>query len=234
MNIALLLGLVLVASASVGASVPAKCEGSTDMQDCTPNYSSFFDNGNRTKEITENLRTFTSEMVDKSFKFLFMSSVFNKHDMDRPGFEKLYRKFSDKAWEDAIELVKYQNRRGSHGYLVTASATNKPFTQILETSELKSLQTALDIDKYMADEAHKIHKQVSHDHHTRTGTDQINYDPDMAHYLDEKIISYQSGVIRDLAGYVQTLSKITKQGVGKNQAEDLALHLFDEYLEKSL
>lgn len=225
MNIGLLLGLVLVASATVGASVNGACEG---KKDCTPNYSSFLG----TKQITDNLRTFTSKMVDKSFKFLFMSSAFNKANMDRPGFEKLYRKFSDKAWEDAIDLIKYQNRRGSHGYLIKEKeATNKKFKDMFDSNELQSLQIALDIDKHMAGEAHEIHKKVSHDHHNSNITDPINYDPDMAHYLDEKIIEYQSGVIRDLAGYVHTLDKMTN---GKNQADDLALHLFDEYLEKSL
>lgn len=32
--------------------------------------------------------------------------------IDRPGFEKLYRKISDKAWEDTEKLIKYQSKRG--------------------------------------------------------------------------------------------------------------------------
>lgn len=197
MNTAFVLGLVLVASATVGASVDGVCEGNSE--NCTPNYSSFA-LVNASNKIDADFAEYTSQLVDKSFYFLIMSSEFDKYHMDRPGFQKLYRKMSDKAWEDAIDLMKYRSRRGVDGYL------KQPDQQ-----------------------------KVSHDHFTKSGAEKIHYDPDTAHYLDEKIINYQSGVLRDLAGYVQTLHKITKNGeVGKDQAEDLALHLFDEYLEKSL
>ena len=56
--------------------------------------------------MENDLKQYTSQLVDKSFHFLMMSSAFNKHSLDRPGFEKLYRKISDKAWADAIELIK--------------------------------------------------------------------------------------------------------------------------------
>lgn len=226
-SFAFVLGLVLVASAV--AQKNGECEGDNK---CLPNYSSFFDNGNGTTRIDEELRIFTSKMVDKSFKFLFMSSSFNKHDMDRPGFKKLYRKISDKAWEDALDLVKYQNRRGSErGYLGDEKVNDKLFSNMLDASELLSLKTALDFEKTMAKNAHNIHKKVSHDHHIHGATTKsINYDPDVAHYLDEKIINYQSGVIRDLAGYVQTLKNFDND----KTAGDLGVHIFDEYLDKTL
>jgi ferritin len=32
--------------------------------------------------------------------------------MSREGFEKLFRKLSDSAWDDAIDLIKYITKRG--------------------------------------------------------------------------------------------------------------------------
>ncbi|XP_058117807.1 soma ferritin [Anopheles ziemanni] len=223
------LGFALVASAFAQQSI-GNCEA--DFAGCSAQYSSF--DGRQKTSIDKALNSFTNQLLDKSFKFLFMSSAFNKYDQDRPGFKKLYRKISDKAWEDMVDLIKYESRRGAYVKLSDSKVNAKTFEKILEADEMGSLKTALDFEKTMADKAHELHKQVSHDHHTKSGNNQINYDPDTAHYLDEKIIEYQSGVIRDLAGYVQTLDKITKSELGKEKAQDLALHLFDEYLEKSL
>lgn len=232
MNTAFVLGLVLVASATVGASVDGVCEGNSE--NCTPNYSSFA-LVNASNKIDADFAEYTSQLVDKSFYFLIMSSEFDKYHMDRPGFQKLYRKMSDKAWEDAIDLMKYRSRRGVDGYLKQPDQPYDFAKKLSAMTELSSLQTAVEVEKSLATKAHLIHQKVSHDHFTKSGAEKIHYDPDTAHYLDEKIINYQSGVLRDLAGYVQTLHKITKNGeVGKDQAEDLALHLFDEYLEKSL
>lgn len=232
MNTAFVLGLVLVASATVGASVDGVCEGNSE--NCTPNYSSFA-LVNASNKIDADFAEYTSQLVDKSFYFLIMSSEFDKYHMDRPGFQKLYRKMSDKAWEDAIDLMKYRSRRGVDGYLKQPDQPYDFAKKLSAMTELSSLQTAVEVEKSLATKAHLIHQKVSHDHFTKSGAEKIHYDPDTAHFLDEKIINYQSGVLRDLAGYVQTLHKITKNGeVGKDQAEDLALHLFDEYLEKSL
>lgn len=232
MKIALMLGLVVVASATVGASANVECEGD-NVGRCTPEYSSFSTLEGASRQINDDFEEYTSQLADKSFYFLLMSSQFNKHDMDRPGFNKLYRQIADKAWEDTIDLIKYRSRRGANGYLkqLDQSTTSNHTSKLSAMKELSSLQTALDIEKILAKQAHTIHKKVSHDHSLK-GVEKMHYDPDTAHYLDEKIINYQSGVIRDLAGYVQTLHKMTKSKDDK--AGDLALHLFDEYLEKSL
>lgn len=41
-----------------------------------------------------------------------MSSHFSTYVYNREGFAKLYRQMADKAWEDAIELIKYTTKRG--------------------------------------------------------------------------------------------------------------------------
>ncbi|XP_049280087.1 soma ferritin [Anopheles funestus] len=223
MNVVFVLGFVLVASAFATDLSANDCEIS--VEECSPVYSSFLSRSGKTVE--NDLKQYTSQLVDKSFHFLFMSSAFNKHSLDRPGFEKLYRKISDKAWEDAIELIKYQSRRGGFGHLVQPSK-GENYGKVLDVQELSSLQFALDYEKTMAKEAHAIHRKISHAHSKagNGGDDVYHYDPDTAHYLDEKLIEYQSGVVRDLAGYIHNLKHFTS---GK-QAADLGNHLFDEYL----
>lgn len=226
MNVAFLLGFALVASAFATDLSVNDCE--IDVEQCSPAYSSFLSRGGKTVE--NDLKQYTSQMVDKSFQFLIMSSAFNKHSLDRPGFEKLYRKISDKAWEDAIDLIKYQSRRGSFGLVKPSKERN--YGKVLDVQELSSLQFALEYEKTMAKEAHAIHRKISHAHSKAgsNGSDDVyHYDPDTAHYLDEKLIEYQSGVIRDLAGYVHNLKHFTSK---QHAAGDLGNHLFDEYLAK--
>uniref|UniRef100_A0A182S779 Ferritin n=1 Tax=Anopheles maculatus TaxID=74869 RepID=A0A182S779_9DIPT len=220
MNVVFVLGFLLMASAFASDNSVGSCETN---EECTPNYSGFKNNGT----VATYLRQYTSQLVDKSFHFLIMSSAFNMHKLDRPGFEKLYRKISDKAWEDAIDLIKYQSRRGSFGYLVQPNKKGN-YAKVLKTKELSSLQFALDYEKTMAKEAHVIHRAISHAHSNGVskGEDYEHYDPDAAHYLDEKIIEYQSGVVRDLAGYINNLKHFTE----KEAAADLGNHVFDEYL----
>lgn len=227
MNVALVLGLVLVASAFAKDESANECEWKAEK--CSPTYSSFMAREGKTATVENDLRQYASQLVDKSFHFLIMSSGFNKYELDRPGFEQLYRKISDKAWEDAQELIKYQSRRGSFGHLVQPNGAEQ-YGKVLDVNELKSLQFALNYEKTMAKEAHAIHRKISHAHsNAGSNDDSYHYDPDAAHYLDENIIEYQSGVIRDLAGYVHNLRHFTDQ----QSASDLGNHLFDEFLAKA-
>ncbi|ETN64000.1 ferritin light chain-like protein precursor [Anopheles darlingi] len=238
-NNAIVFGIVLIFASAFAASDSGACEA--DVEECNPNYSSFLNHGGKTVE--NDLRKYTSQLVDKSYRFLVLSSVFNKYSLDRPGFEKLYRKFSDKAWADAIDLIKYQSRRGSFGYLVNpksseqvsneqAKILSRPgnYSTVLDVNELSSLQFALEYEKALAQEAHAIHRKVSHAAHKAGGGDYYHYDPDAAHYLDENIIEYQSGTVRDLAGYIHNLKHFSRNSQG---ASDLGVHLFDEFLAKA-
>lgn len=62
--------------------------------------------------VRDDLQIFTNQQLEKSYDFLLLSFTFDKYELDRPGFEKLYRKISDKAWEDTVGLIKYQSKRG--------------------------------------------------------------------------------------------------------------------------
>lgn len=174
--------------------------------------------------VQTDLNKYTKQMLDKSYDFLLLASVFDQHSMDRPGFEKLYRKTSDKAWEDTIDLIKYQSRRGASVQVGGGEGPNSihDLAGLLQSNETSSLQLALEYEKILATEAHRIHKKISHADSNK------HYDPDVAHYLDEKLIEYQSGQIRKLSGYITNLNDIIQEA----NTKALGVQLFDEYLDK--
>lgn len=214
----------LIAAALVAGlyMVHAVDHNSSDVNQFTAQFSSI-------NHVQNDLQTFTNQQLDKSFDFLLLAFTFDKYDLDRPGFEKLYRKISDKAWEDTIALVKYQSRRGlvvsldgvETGVVNRLSEGKFGKTSLLDSTEMSSLKVALGYEKTLADESHRIHKKISHAHDKGAA-----YDPDVAHYLDEEIIEDQSGTIRKLTGYIHNLHSILEEA----NTKDMGLHMFDEYL----
>lgn len=198
---------------------------SSDVNQFTAQFSSI-------NHIGNDLQTFTNQQLDKSFDFLLLSFTFDKYDLDRPGFQKLYRTIADKAWEDTEKLIKYQSRRGLTVQLdgvqtgVVSQLNDGKVggkTSLLDSNELSSLKVALGYEKILADESHRIHKKISHAHDKGAA-----YDPDVAHFLDEEVIEYQSGTIRKLTGYIHNLHSILEE----SNTKDMGLHMFDEYLDK--
>ncbi|XP_058444816.1 soma ferritin-like [Malaya genurostris] len=213
LSISALLGFIVLVS---GAASNVGCFVSKDS--CTAFFSGF-------PHVQSDLNKYTKQMLDKSFDFLLLSSTFDVYSMNRPGFKKLYRKTSDKAWEDTIDLIKYQSKRGASVTLFKGNEepiTARNISSLLQSSESSSLQLALDYEKIMATEAHHIHKKISHADINK------HYDPDVAHYLDEKLIEYQSGEIRKLSGYITNLYDIMNEA----NTKELGIELFDEYLNK--
>lgn len=214
-----LIGAVLVAGLCM---VHAADYNSSNVDQFTAKFSSI-------NHVKDDLQIFTNKQLNKSFDFLLLAFTFDKYDLDRPGFEKLYRKISDKAWEDTIALVKYQSKRGLSVELdgveneVSEQSNGKKVdkTSLLDSNELSSLKYALGYEKDLANESHQIHKKISHAHDKGAA-----YDPDVAHYLDEEIIEYQSGTIRKLTGYIHNLHSIIEE----TNTKDLGIHMFDEYL----
>lgn len=214
----------LIAAALVAGlyMVHAVDYNSSDVNQFTAQFSSI-------NHVQNDLQTFTNQQLDKSFDFLLLAFTFDKYDLDRPGFEKLYRKISDKAWEDTIDLVKYQSKRGltvsldgvETGVVKQLNEGKVGKTSLLDSTEMSSLKVALGYEKLLADESHRIHKKISHAHDKSA-----SYDPDVAHYLDEEIIGDQSGTIRKLTGYIHNLHSILEEA----NTKDMGLHMFDEYL----
>lgn len=50
------------------------------------------------------------------------SSYFGNYETNRQGFEKLYRKLSDSAWEKAMDIIKFITKRGG---IMNFAATGK-------------------------------------------------------------------------------------------------------------
>lgn len=200
--------------ALANGAVSGSC--SVSSAKCTSMFSGF-------EHLQNEMNKYTKQMLEKSFDFLILSSAFDVYSMDRPGFEKLYRKTSDKAWEDTIELIKYQNRRGATVQLGDQGVRGvHNVTTLLQSDETGSLKLALDYEKLLASEAHGMHKKMSH------AASAEHYDPDVAHFLDEKLIEYQSEQIRKLSGYITNLNDIVQEA----NTKELGVQLFDEYLDK--
>lgn len=214
--------LIVAALVAGLCTVHAVDYNSSDVNQFTAQFSSV-------NHVQNDLQTFTNQQLDKSFDFLLLAFTFDKYDLDRPGFEKLYRKISDKAWEDTVGLVKYQSRRGltvsldgvQTGVVNQLNEGKVGKTSLLDSTELSSLKVALGYEKILADESHRIHKKISHAHDKGAA-----YDPDVAHYLDEEVIEYQSGTIRKLTGYIHNLHSIVEEP----NTKDMGIHMFDEYL----
>ncbi|XP_055612381.1 uncharacterized protein LOC129758786 [Uranotaenia lowii] len=173
---AVVAGLAMVQGAVTGGD----CTVSEDA--CTSVFSGF-------PHIQHDMNRFTKQMLVKSFDFLLLSSTFDVYSTDRPGFEKLYRKISDKAWEDTMDLIKYQSKRGASVTLDgDANDSTHQVDTLLQSNETSSLKLTLDYEKLLANATHHMHKKISHADSSK------HYDPDVAHYLDENFIEYQSGI----------------------------------------
>lgn len=202
-----------------------------DVVHCNATYSGF-------NSHIHSLQGYANEQLAKSYDYLLLASNFGTHVKNRPGFEKQFLALSNKAWSNAIDLIKHITKRGgAHSFNArphTATATDAK--KVLELAEMQALALALDSEKALAIEAHNLHEMYSRHRATHTdGPADIHhaghreYDPEVAHYLEEKFIGEQAETIRKLSGYTNDLKQLIK-GVPATQSTALNLYLFDEYL----
>lgn len=210
---------VLVTVAAVNAAVTDQ-SCLTNMKKCTARFSGY-------AYVTTDIADLTTQLLDQSYDFLFLSTAFNQHNKDRPGFEKLYRNIADKAWADAIALMKYQSKRGHRAKLNAGyKYANHELRSLADPTlaeEHKSLKLAMEYEKLVAETTHAIHRKSSVAHQSPP-----QYDPDVAHFFDEKIVQGRADSVRKLTGYIHQLEDILN--VDKN-TKDMGLHLFDQYLK---
>lgn len=176
------------------------------------------------------LQGYANDQLAKSYDYLLLATNFGSHVKNRPGFEKQFLALSNKAWENTIDLIKHITLRGgAHDFRARPHLRNVPqptaHKKVLELNELESLALALESEKLLSAEAHSLHEQYSRHHASHPG----QYDPEVAHYLEENFIEGQAETIRRLSGYTNDLKRLIKVDTGA-QSTSLNVFLFDDYL----
>uniref|UniRef100_A0A224XW38 Ferritin n=1 Tax=Panstrongylus lignarius TaxID=156445 RepID=A0A224XW38_9HEMI len=188
------------------------------IQNCHARYSAV-------EHVVPDLQSYIMHHLHHSFQYLLMSTNFATYESNREGFAKLFRKFSDSTWDDAIDLIKYINKRGGNMDFNTPvpaehdHGLNKNFNMF----ELESLSIALDMYKSLASKAHRIHSDV-------TRRREEYHDAETLSYMENKFVHKHADRIRELAGYSNDLSNMLLKGENPH----LSLFLFDEYLHKQV
>lgn len=202
----------------------------------------------------QHLQAYANEHIAKSYEYLLLAANFGNYVKNRPGFEKQFRELSDTALNRGINIIKHITKRGAaHDFKVDFKTTVSVTSRTLELNELSSLALALDTEKELASKAHNLHKHYSHANHKSNSAsdsnnlkakvpskletdlddheshDKHHYDPEIAHYLEEKFIEDQAGKVRELSGFVNDLKHLLKD----SKDPSLSLYLFDEYLQKA-
>lgn len=152
---------------------------------------------------------------------MLVAAYFGSYTKNRPGFVKQFRELSDTAWERSIDLIKHITKRGGAHIFHLLPMTSSE--RVLELDEFDALAYALDKEKDLAVEAHSLHESYSHANH------KPHYDAEISHYLEEKFIKGQAEKVRQLSGFVNDWKNLIKNP----NDTTLAVHLFDEYLEKA-
>ncbi|XP_057326269.1 uncharacterized protein LOC130668156 [Microplitis mediator] len=173
-------------------------------------------------QLLVDLQKYANANIETSFEYLLMSTHFGNYGVNREGFKGLYRKLSDRAWDNAIDVIKFITKRGGKMNFNQAPRFEKNGKEhrVVEVSELSSLAKALDTEKQMAKEAIRINEQAGH--HPK-------FDASVAHYMEEKFMESQAETVRTLSGHTNDLKTL----LSDNDAT-LSVFLFDEYLKKTL
>ena len=174
------------------------------------------------KNSLSDLQGYANQHIVKSFEYLLMATHFGNYEKNRVGFEKLFRGLSDKAWEDAFDLIKYIGKRGgAMNFGMPQGSALGQSSAVYELYEMESLGKALDMEKHLATEAYNIHRKAirsNNEHH----------DPEISAYIEEHFVHGHASIIRKLSGYITDLRGFFSD----KTTSSLALYLFDEYLSK--
>ncbi|KAJ8979927.1 hypothetical protein NQ317_003669 [Molorchus minor] len=189
---------------------------STSPINCTAKYGAI-------DGVEEYLQKYVNHHFIRSFEYLLMSTHYANYEKNRLGFEKLFRGLSDETWHDAIELIQYITKRGGEMNFQTVSndiISEEQQDANFELYELQSIAKALDIEKKLAVEAHRIHGEA-------TRKNSKFHDPEISSHLEHEFMPKHRDTIRKLAGYTSDLSTLLN-----GPDSSLSLYLFDEYLQK--
>lgn len=170
--------------------------------------------------LVAELQKYANLHIMRSFEYLLVATHFSNYVNNREGFEKVFRKLSDSTWEDGIDLIKHIALRGGNHSFTERMVDGLPGKKTYELYELQSLGRAVDVQKHLADEAFKIHNIALRKHEI--------HDPEIAQYIEEEFAEKHAEEVRKLVGHVSDLRRMSE-----GSDASLALHLFDDYLQKS-
>jgi len=175
------------------------------------------------EHILRDLQTYVNTHITRSYEYLMIATHYANFEMNRPGFEKLFRSLADEKWNSALGLIEYITKRGGvMDFDQFNDLGSEPNTvSAYELYELQSVAKALDIEKKLTKEANTIHHEV-------LSKNKSVHDSEMSHYIEEAFTEKQAETIRRLSGYATDLTAL----LSSNTDASLALYLFDEYLQK--
>ncbi|KAK9869120.1 hypothetical protein WA026_002878 [Henosepilachna vigintioctopunctata] len=156
--------------------------------------------------------------IIKSFEYLLLSTHFANYDMNRPGFHKLFRDYSDSKWSDGNEFIKHITKRGGKMNFQPAQSSFPEIRNGYQLHEIQSLAEALDLEKSLRDDF------TIHERYVRR-TDSSHY-PEISYYIEEEFVEKQADNIRQLSGHITELSQM----LAESDDDALSLYLFDDYL----
>ncbi|KAK7872481.1 hypothetical protein R5R35_014272 [Gryllus longicercus] len=198
------------------------------------------------------LQIYANMHITRNFQYLLMSSHFGNYRKEREGFKKLYRKLSDTAWQDAIDLIKYIAMRGGKmdfhydedGSDVTVEVSPHAVEHGLEGSRregrILSALMALEGDDVRStiamSELESLGKSLDIQKKLALKAHEIykashRHDPEISDYVEDKFMHKHAKTIRNLAGYTRDLSRLL-EGEKDTSAVGLKLFILDSYLEK--
>ncbi|XP_053608160.1 ferritin light chain-like [Plodia interpunctella] len=206
--------------------VSLDCSQSSDgliLQRCNAKYADYTRYGN----VATEMQAYANLHLERSYEYMLSASYFNNYQTNRVGFNKLFKKLSDEAWERSIAIIKHVTMRGDEMNFAQRSIL-KPVVRrnfIAEVNELESLAKALDTQKELAERAFYIHREA-------TRNSPHLHEPEIAQYLEEEFIESQAQAVRNLAGHTSDL----KNFIASNNGQDLSLslYMFDQYLQKTV
>lgn len=175
--------------------------------------------------LSKELTDYAWKQIASSYDLLFLSTTFDTYTKDRPGFEKLYRGLSDKAWGKAIDLIKYVTKRG--GKISKFDQAPKSIVTS-PVAELVSLEKAVLIEKDLAAQAYKLHDEVQ----SHRSNEKKYLDAGIAHYIEEEFIEEQEDTIRELVGHYNDFKTLVggEAQCTANKNTELACFMFDNHL----
>lgn len=164
------------------------------------------------KNDVADLSNYAKLQFQLSYKYLLLSMNFNSFLKDRPGFNKLFRKQSDKLFDDSIALVKHMTTRGYVFDPKANDVVNFSRTLGVALTEQAALAKGLTSHKTLVQKALNICKES---------------DYEIKHYFQDEILEDYVKTLRTFTGYHSNLNNF-----GKSPNFKLGVYLFDEYLQK--